>query len=184
MTRSSFLIVVMLALASPASAQSHAAATSAVAKIANAMSAAPAAVAAGATILDWPATPDGESPVLRPGTNGWTCFPDMAETPVDDPMCLDEVWLALFDAWSRHAPYRPTSLGMAYMLQGAADASLTDPFLAEPARGDQWIISGPHVMLVAPAGGLSAALPARPDGGSPYVMWKGTPYEHVMMPVR
>src|SRR5262245_63963682 len=49
-------------------------------KIANAMTAAPAVVSAKATVLDWPAK-DGEMPmVLRTGSNGWTCLPDMPES--------------------------------------------------------------------------------------------------------
>jgi hypothetical protein len=153
------------------------------AAIAIASSAAPAAIAGAATILDWPDTENGEPRTLRSGTNGWVCFPDMPGTPVNDPMCLDPVWQALFEAWSTRTSYRATELGLAYMLQGGADASVTDPFLLEPPQGSDWIVSGPHTMLVAPPGSL-AGLPTDLGAGGPYVMWKGTPYEHVMMPVR
>ena len=59
-------------------------------KIQNATSAAPAAVAAAATVMDWPATPDAQPTQVRAGTNGWTCFTDMPDSPGDDPMCFDE----------------------------------------------------------------------------------------------
>jgi hypothetical protein len=49
-------------------------------KIANALSAGPASITDHATVIDWPANPkDGMShgSVLRQGTNGWTCMPDV-----------------------------------------------------------------------------------------------------------
>ena len=46
-------------------------------KIANAMTAAPMSIADKATILDWPADENGQPSMLRTGTNGWTCLPDM-----------------------------------------------------------------------------------------------------------
>src|SRR5436190_18234896 len=62
-------------------------------KIKNAMSAAPATIAQHATIMDWPATPNGQMRQLRAGTNGWVCYPSSPEefggASVDDPMCLD-----------------------------------------------------------------------------------------------
>jgi hypothetical protein len=49
-------------------------------KIANALSAGPASITEHAAVLDWPTNlKDGMSHgrVLRPGTNGWTCMPDI-----------------------------------------------------------------------------------------------------------
>ena len=46
------------------------------AKIEEALSAAPAEIAGGAAIMDWPATEGGEMTELRAGGNGWTCFPN------------------------------------------------------------------------------------------------------------
>src|SRR5438034_6089533 len=49
-------------------------------KIANALSAGPASITEHAAVIDWPANPkDGMSHgrVLRQGTNGWTCMPDV-----------------------------------------------------------------------------------------------------------
>src|SRR5688572_3679539 len=45
-------------------------------QIANAMSAAPAAVSQEATILGWPIEEGGDMVVLQEGTNEWTCTVD------------------------------------------------------------------------------------------------------------
>ena len=62
-------------------------------KIANAMTAGPSSIAAKATILDWPAGEELKPEVLRAGTNGWTCLPDMADSKGNDPMCVDATWM-------------------------------------------------------------------------------------------
>ena len=54
-------------------------------KIQNATSAAPASIARGATVMDWPVTEGAEMAVLRKGTNDWTCLPDDPTTPSNDP---------------------------------------------------------------------------------------------------
>src|SRR5262245_46057628 len=77
---------------------SQAAPKSKKAKIQNAMSAAPKAIAKDATILDYPAKEGDQPPVLRRGTNGWTCFPDDPNSPGNDPMCLDKMGTAWFQA--------------------------------------------------------------------------------------
>ena len=73
--------------------------------------------------------------------------------------------------------------GLAYMLQGGSEASNTDPFATEPAEGDEWMASPPHVMLIMP-GDLDQSV-FSPDfhSGAPWIMYAGTPYEHIMMPV-
>ena len=65
-------------------------------KIANALSAGPASITEEAAVIDWPANPkDGMSDgrVLRQGTNGWTCMPDVPGRPQHDPMCMDETMM-------------------------------------------------------------------------------------------
>ncbi len=69
------------------------------------------------------------------------------------------------------------------MLHGGSDASNTDPFATEPAPGEEWIESGPHIMIVVPESAALENLPTDPTSGGPYVMWKGTPYAHIMVPV-
>jgi hypothetical protein len=101
--------------------------------IANAMSAAPSAVAKEAAIV----VPgeNGQMRTLREGTNGFTCMPDDPGTPGNDPMCLDQNGMEWAKAWMSH----------------------TDP----------------------PAGKVGFG-----DTQRPYVMWAGTPYAHLMIPVR
>ncbi|EOK5967445.1 hypothetical protein ACM6XU_001918 [Vibrio parahaemolyticus] len=48
---------------------------------------------------------------------------------------------------------------------------------------NQWIVEGPHLMIITPDQALLDSLPTDPSYGGPYVMWKGTPYAHIMIPV-
>lgn len=162
----------------------HAAAPTAASKVENAVSAGPEEITAGATVLDWPASADSAPAVLRQGTNGWTCFPDVPGTPRNDPMCFDETWMQWAGAWmSRTAP-QINKVGISYMLQGSADASNSDPFATEPAPGQSWVITGPHVMILVPDAQLLAGMSTDPNNGGPYVMWAGTPYAHIMLPTK
>jgi hypothetical protein len=145
--------------------------------IRSALAAAPRSIAAAAAVADL----NGRE--LRAGTNGWTCYPDVPSTPGTDPMCVDATWASWVQAWMGHTDPQVDRVGLAYMLSGGSDASNTDPFATQPAPGRAWIDSGPHVMLIVPDARLLAALPTDPMNGGPYVMWKQTPYAHVMMPV-
>ena len=71
-----------------------------------------------------------------------------------------------------------------YMLAGGTDASNTDPYATEPTEGGDRIITGPHVMVVNAMDMMGGYLEdAEPDTSQPYVMWAGTPYAHLMLPV-
>jgi len=151
--------------------------------IKSAMSAAPASVARDATIVA--ANPDGSMRVLRQGHNGFTCMPDSPETPGPDPMCGDANAMKWGTAWMKHQQPPPNSVGFMYMLAGGTDASNVDPYATKPTRTNHWISTGPHVMVV----GSAAILRGYPSGPSPdttrpYVMWAGTPYAHLMVPIR
>jgi hypothetical protein len=164
-------------------AASPAAGPDAAAKIENAMSAAPRSIAEGATILDNEVDANGQFVVLRAGSNGWYCSPDPLTTPTNDPWCYDQTWLEWSYAFL--AGEEPTTevLGLAYMLQGGSDASNTDPFAGEPAAGDDWVISPPHVMILLPEPIDQTVFSPDHTGSGPWIMWAGTPYEHIMMPV-
>lgn len=146
-------------------------------KIASALSAAPEAIGDAATVMAW----DGSE--LRSGSNGWTCFPDVPGTPGDDPMCLDGEWVKWAEAWQGRTEPEITRLGLAYMLAGGTDASNTDPYATEPEGGEAWVRSGPHVMVIVPDLSALEGITTDPENGGPWVMWKGTPYAHIMMPV-
>ena len=153
-------------------------------KIQNAMSAAPEAVSGGATIMEWGATPEAQPTQLRAGTNGWTCFADNPGSPGNDPMCVDQSFIAWATAWMSHARPNIKGVGFAYMLQGGSDASNTDPFKMQPDPGSPWVDTGPHVMMVTPNVTSLAGLSTDHATGGPYIMWQNTPYAHVMMPVK
>jgi len=156
-------------------------------KIANAMSAAPAGIAKEATIMDWPDTPQGQPRQLRAGTNGWVCYPN---TPAalegasgEDPMCLDKEWQKWAEAWMSKTEPKVSATGIGYMLHGDRGASNTDPFATGPSASNQWVVSPPHIMVLYQDLKLLDAYPTDPKNGGQWVMWKGTPYAHVMVPV-
>jgi hypothetical protein len=153
-------------------------------KIQNAMSAAPPPVSRGATILDWPAREGDPPTILRKGTNEWTCFPDDPSTPGNDPMCLDKTWREWVEAWMTKKDFKPTLPGIGYMLQGGSTASNSDPFATKPAPGEKWMKEQPHIMVIVPGRLDPKAHSSDPHGGSPWIMWGGTPYEHLMVPVK
>lgn len=152
--------------------------------IASAMSAAPAAVAKGATVVAM--TPDGKMRTLRSGSNGFTCMPDNPTTPGTDPMCMDKNALEWAQAWMAHQPPPTGKVGFMYMLAGGTDASNTDPYAAKPEPNNHWIKTGPHVMVVGADASFYDSYPkkADPDTAAPYIMWPGTPYQHLMAPVK
>ena len=152
--------------------------------IANAMSAAPAAVSKDAAIVV--AETGGKLRTLREGKGDFTCMPDDPSTPGHDPMCLDRNGLQwLKSVLSREKPPEG-KIWFGYMLTGGSDASSEDPYATEPPAGKKWVQTGPHVMIGGP--GITKLLdsyPATADNTrKPYIMFGGTPYEHVMFPVQ
>lgn len=154
-------------------------------KIADAMSAAPPAVTQDATIVEWPSEPGGAFTVLREGTNGWSCIassPAAVSASLQDPACEDPTWFAWDKAWLAGEAPVVERVGVSYMLSGDAGVSNTDPFATGPTDDNDWHVSGPHVIVVVP--GLNyEGIPTDPHNGGPYVMYAGTPYTHVMVPV-
>ena len=150
--------------------------------IASAMSAAPPAVARHAEIID--IGPNGDMRVVRKGTSGFTCMADNPATPGPDPMCMDANAMDWAKAWMNHQP-PPQKVGFMYMLAGGTDASNTDPYAKAPSKTNHWVKTGPHVMVVGDPE-IVKLYPASPDPDTtqPYVMWAGTPYAHLMLPVR
>ena len=121
---------------------------------------------------------------LREGKNGWTCMPDSPTTPGPDPMCMDANAAKWAAAWMGKKTPPEGTAGVMYMLEGGTDASNTDPYAARPTAENAWIETGPHIMIVGSKDVL-AGYPSgdKPDTSAPYVMWAGTPYAHLMVPV-
>jgi hypothetical protein len=147
-------------------------------KIASAVSSAPASVAHYATVVDWDQT------MLREGTNGWTCLPDMPDTSGNDPMCLDAPWMDWADAWMNKKQPSYSQMGFGYMLTGDSPASNTDPYASGPTPDNEWMPEGvPHLMILVPNTEALKGLPTDPKQGGPWVMWRDTPYVHIMVPM-
>jgi hypothetical protein len=151
------------------------------AKIENAMSAAPSSVSDEATILDNELDDAGKFVVLREGSNGWFCFPDLPGTPGNDPQCMDQTWLDWNYAFYAGEEPNVTAVGLEYMLQGGSEASNTDPFATEPAAGEAWMTAPPHVMIIMPGDIDQSVFSPDYHSGAPWIMYAGTPYEHIMM---
>ena len=66
------------------------------------------------------------------------------------------------------------------------DPRRLSPYATEQKPDNHWIRTGSHVMVVGPAAKTMEDYPRTPDPDptKPYVMWAGTPYEHLMIPVK
>ena len=150
----------------------------------SAMQAAPAKVAGDATIVAM--QPDGSMRTVRAGNNGFTCMADNPATPGPDPMCMDAAAMAWAGAWIGHQVPASGKIGLMYMLAGGTDASNTDPYATKPDASNHWVETGAHVMIVGADPAFYDMYPkdADPDTSVPYVMWPGTPYQHLMIPIK
>ena len=149
--------------------------------IKSAMSAAPEEVSKDATIVAMDEKMNMRT--LKPGTNGWTCMPD-GPSPGVDPMCLDKNGMEWAHAWLARKDPPKDKMGFGYMLMGGSDASNTDPFARSPKPADQWVDTGPHVMVLN-IGNRFDGYPTTSDNTKrPYVMFPNTPYAHLMIPVK
>jgi hypothetical protein len=145
-------------------------------KIARAMQAAPESISKNATILDTDGT------VLRQGSNSWRCLPTSGPGSTH-PMCNDEVWMRAMDAFGKKADFKTDRIGICYMLAGDDNTNNADPFDTKPDPGEVWVQEGPHLMILVPDPKMLEGISSDPNNGGPYVMWKGTPYAHIMVPV-
>jgi len=144
------------------------------AKIARALSAAPADVTKGARIVDTDA--QGKTTVLREGDNGFTCMPGNPKVIGEPPLCADAASLQWFADFKAHKP-KPTNTvpGITYMLAGATQRSDSDPYdQTSPA-----MTIGPHWMIMWPFDPKATGLPTSHKPTGAFIMWAGSPYAHV-----
>lgn len=83
------------------------------------------------------------------------------------------------------APYEAKQVGFSYMLAGDASdggVSNADPYHPDRFNAEDFIREGPHLMVILPHE-LLEGIPRDPGTGGPYVMWKESPYAHVMIPL-
>jgi len=124
----------------------------------------------------------GDGKVLREGSNGWTCYPGSAAI---GPMCNRPQWDALLAALQKREPIDVKEFSVSYMLAGEGEAlgtSNTDPFATKPTDDNDWVKEGPHLMILVPEAASLEGLSTDPQDPV-YVMWKGTPYAHIMVKI-
>jgi hypothetical protein len=148
------------------------------AQIEEALSAAPPAIRATAKVMDEKGT------VLREGSGRYTCFPtpEAMRAIGPAPMCGDEVWIAFNQAVGSKKPFETDRVGVAYMLAGETGSNI-DPYAMAPTEQNHWVVEGPHVMIIAPDPAHLTGLPTTPQPQGAYVMFPGTSYAHIMIPV-
>ena len=144
--------------------------------IEEALSAAPPAITAGAEVKD------GEGNVLKAGTNGWTCYPGSAAI---GPMCNEPKWDELLSAMGSKQPFVADEFSISYMLAGEGEAlgvSNSDPYATDPHAHGDFVKEGPHLMIIMPNKDVLNSLSTNPEDPV-YVMWKDTPYAHIMVKI-
>jgi hypothetical protein len=174
------------------------------AQIADALTAAPPAVTKNARIYAWNAA--GQMVLIRHGTGTYSCVASgntstrvgKPPLPYPDPMCLDQNAWAFFQVlWSEKNPMKPTrpyptEPGMVWMLAGMGVGqgmvkigSSGDAEITVAKSGKKIARLSPHLMIMPfpvneSASPLASAYdPAYPDNS--WIMFPGTPIEHVMM---
>ena len=138
-------------------------------------------------LLDAAAAPNGRLRAhLAKANPHWRLIADNPASPGPDPMCLDKNAMEWAGAWMSHKTPPAGKVGFIYMLAGGTDASNTDPYATAPSAANHWIKTGSHVMVVGADSGFYDTYPkdADPNTKVPYVMWAGTPYQHLMAPVK
>jgi hypothetical protein len=87
-----------------------------------------------------------------------------------------------------------TEGGQPFQLRAAPTAGRASPARRRPSRrggpfatavtpDNQWVESGPHVMIIVPDPTELEGYSTDPKSGLPWVMWSGTPWAHIMAPV-
>ncbi len=163
--------------------------------------AAPSFIASDCTVVDMDGT------VLREGTNGWTAMPGNPRGMSDPengwkdpheamPMVADAEgmkWAMAYmggtkpqldrDGWMYmlHGDMgEDNSVGMRMSIDGDGQIEIKTK---ETAEEGQWIVSGSHLMLMPKDPASLKGLTTDFNSGGPYIMFQGTGYDHVMIPV-
>lgn len=151
-------------------------------------SAAPAFLSKNATIIG------GDGSVLRKGSNGWTCqagnprpFPASGWKTAHKamPACFDEAGAAWMSAYMMGKKPQLERDGYMWMLHGdvGEDNFVAGVLNKDDANPEHWIESGPHFMIMPKEVSSIANVTTDFNTGGPYVMLKGTGYDHIMLPV-
>jgi hypothetical protein len=152
--------------------------------------AAPSFIASECTVVDVDGT------VLREGTNGWTAMAANPRGPADSengwkdpheamPMVGDAQSMKWAMAYMSGKTPELDHDGYSYMFHGDMGEDNTKHFVLnkEDAAEGQWIESGAHIMLFPKDPATLDGFTTDFNSGGPYVMFKGTGYDHLMIPV-
>jgi|TARA_B100000959_G_scaffold264600_1_gene305247 hypothetical protein len=154
--------------------------------------AAPDYIANEATIVD------ANMNILREGSNGWTCLPANPRGMSDSengwknpheamPACVDGqsmLWMQGYMSGTKPGE-KMTTDGFAWMLHGDMGEDNSTPmiFNEEDSKPGHWIESGPHLMRMPKDPSSLDGITSDFNSGAPYVMFAGTDYAHLMIPV-
>ena len=154
-------------------------------------SAAPSFIAHRALVID------AGGDTLRMGDNGWTCMPGNPRG-ISNPqagwknaheamsVCADAASMAWMQAWMAGTKPQLERDGFMWMLHGDMGEDNTTPMVmtkSDAADPSQWIESGPHLMLMPKNLESLANFTDDFTRGEPYVMFPGSDYAHLMIPV-
>ncbi len=98
---------------------------------------------------------------------------------------MDAAWWDFLQAYIAKRDPSYDQVGIAYMMVDDSPVSNTDPFATEKTDDNQWIKGiGPHLMILVPDHSSFENMLTDPHNGGPWVMWSGTPYAHIMIPLK
>ena len=154
-------------------------------------SAAPSFLAQNDTVMD------AAGDTLRDGDNGWTCMPGHPRGMSDAnkgwkdaheamSVCADAASMAWMQAWMKGKKPQLERDGFMWMLHGDVGEDNTTPMVLKKSDAvdpSQWIESGAHMMLMPKDVTALANFTEDFTRGEPYVMFPGTDYAHLMIPV-
>ena len=152
--------------------------------------AAPSFIASGCKVME------SDGTVLREGLNGWTAMPGNPRGMSDPengwkdpheamPMVMDAQAMKWAMAFMSGKKPELDHDGWMYMLHGdmGEDNTKQSVFNKEDAAEGHWIESGPHIMLMPKDPSSLKGLTTNFNSGGPYIMFEGTGYDHVMIPL-
>ena len=136
----------------------------------------------------------GDGKIIREGTNGWTCmaangrpYPKKGWENAHDamPACSDKEAMKWMNAFMNNKKPELSKDGWMWMLHGdvGEDNLVAGVLNKKDSTPGEWIESGPHLMLIPK--NIESLDNWNTDftTGEPYVMFPGTIYAHVMIPV-
>ena len=131
--------------------------------------------------------------VLSEGPHGWTCLPfipmpkmGFKSANAAAPACADANAVAWADAYINQTTPKIENDGWIWMIHGDTGVDNFRPYSEgdkENTDPEDWIYSGSHLMLMPKDPSSMDGISTDFTTGAPYVMMKGTPFVHLMIPL-